>query len=101
MTILITTDELAKHLEDPGWVVFDTRADLLDHARGRRAYEAGQYERALESFQLVQDIAPSYRTLYNIALCADLAGRAEMAFSLYQEYLRGDDADAARRSEAP
>ena len=41
MTILIATDELAKHLDDPGWVVFDTRADLMDHAKGRRAYEAG------------------------------------------------------------
>jgi len=41
MAILVTTEELAKHLDDPQWVVFDTRADLLDHAKGRRAYEAG------------------------------------------------------------
>jgi hypothetical protein len=80
-------------------------ADVASEARffdslGRRAYAAGQYERALESFQLAQDIAPSDRLLYNIALCADLAGRAEMAFSLYQEYLKGEDPDAARRSEA-
>ena len=41
MTILVTTEELAKHLDDPQWVVFDTRADLVDHAKGRRSYEAG------------------------------------------------------------
>jgi tetratricopeptide (TPR) repeat protein len=80
-------------------------ADVASEARffdalGRRAYAAGQYDRALESFQLAQDIAPSDRLLYNIALCSDLAGRAEMAFSLYQEYLKSDDRDAARRAEA-
>lgn len=69
-------------------------------ALARRAYQAGQYEQALESFQLVQEIAPSPRVLYNIALCADLAGRSDMAFSLYQEYLQGADPDAVRRAEA-
>ncbi len=39
--ILIKTDELAKHLDDPAWVVFDTRHDLMDPSKGRRAYEAG------------------------------------------------------------
>lgn len=66
----------------------------------RRAYQAGQYEAALESFQLAWEIAPSPRLLYNIALCADLAGRSDMAFPLYQQYLLGDDSDATRRSEA-
>jgi len=89
-------------------LVFDVRAaraDVASEARffddaGRRAYKAGQYDKALESFQLVQEIAPSERMLYNIALCADLAGRGDMAFSLYAEYLKSDDADAQRRSEA-
>jgi len=39
--MLITTDELAKHLGDPQWVVFDTRHDLMDVEKGRRAYAAG------------------------------------------------------------
>jgi thiosulfate/3-mercaptopyruvate sulfurtransferase len=39
--MLITTDELAKHLNDPQWVVFDTRHDLMDAEKGRRAYAAG------------------------------------------------------------
>jgi thiosulfate/3-mercaptopyruvate sulfurtransferase len=41
MKMLVTTDELAARLDDPKWVVFDTRHDLADHAKGRRAYEAG------------------------------------------------------------
>jgi len=40
-TLLVTTEELAKHLDDPLWVVFDTRHELGDHAKGRKAYEAG------------------------------------------------------------
>ena len=39
--ILVTTGELAAHLDDPKWVVFDTRHELMDHAKGRRAYGAG------------------------------------------------------------
>jgi len=39
--ILITTEELASHLDDPQWVVFDTRHDLGDVDKGRRAYAEG------------------------------------------------------------
>src|SRR5688572_30435858 len=39
--MLTTTDELSKHLGDPRWVVVDTRHDLMDPAKGRKAYEAG------------------------------------------------------------
>ena len=38
---LVTTEELAKHLDDPGWIVFDVRHDLADTEKGRRAYTAG------------------------------------------------------------
>ena len=38
---LVTAEELAQHLDDPGWVVIDTRHDLADPAKGREAYEAG------------------------------------------------------------
>jgi thiosulfate/3-mercaptopyruvate sulfurtransferase len=36
--ILVTTGELAEHLDDPRWVVFDVRHDLADVEKGRRAY---------------------------------------------------------------
>jgi thiosulfate/3-mercaptopyruvate sulfurtransferase len=38
---LVTTEELAAHLDDPKWVVFDCRFTLTDPAAGRRAYEVG------------------------------------------------------------
>ena len=39
--LLVTTSELAQHLDDPGWVVFDTRHVLTDPAAGPAAYAAG------------------------------------------------------------
>ena len=39
--MLITTEQLAGHLDDPLWVVIDTRHDLMDPAKGRKAYDAG------------------------------------------------------------
>jgi thiosulfate/3-mercaptopyruvate sulfurtransferase len=40
-TLLVTTEDLAAHLDDPTWVVFDARHDLADVEQGRRAYAAG------------------------------------------------------------
>ena len=37
-TLLISTDELAHHLNDPDWAVIDCRFDLNDPAKGRAAY---------------------------------------------------------------
>jgi thiosulfate/3-mercaptopyruvate sulfurtransferase len=39
--ILVSGEELAAHLDDPAWVVIDTRHDLMDPAKGARAYAAG------------------------------------------------------------
>ncbi len=39
--MLVTTEVLARHLDDPGWIVFDTRHDLMDPAKGPGAYAAG------------------------------------------------------------
>jgi thiosulfate/3-mercaptopyruvate sulfurtransferase len=38
---LVSTDDLAKHLDDPRWIVFDCRFTLTDPEAGRRAYQAG------------------------------------------------------------
>ena len=40
-TLLVTTGELARHLEDPDWVVIDTRHDLTNPDVGPRAYAQG------------------------------------------------------------
>jgi len=40
-TTLIDAAELARHLDDPAWVVIDCRFTLTDPAAGRRAYDKG------------------------------------------------------------
>mgnify|MGYP000194243542 CR=1 FL=1 len=37
-TALISVTDLAAHLHDPQWIVFDCRYDLVDPAAGGRAY---------------------------------------------------------------
>jgi thiosulfate/3-mercaptopyruvate sulfurtransferase len=37
-TTLVTTDELARHLDDPRWVVFDCRHELAEPGLGRAQY---------------------------------------------------------------
>jgi len=39
--MLISTEQLAAHLADTSWVVFDCRHDLMDVAKGERAYREG------------------------------------------------------------
>lgn len=39
--MLVSTQELARHLDDPDWVVIDTRHDLTDSNRGPRVYIEG------------------------------------------------------------
>lgn len=39
--MLVTTEELAAKLGNEEWVIFDCRHDLMDHAKGARAYAEG------------------------------------------------------------
>ena len=39
--LLVSTETLAAHLEDPAWIVFDTRHELSNTDKGRQAYAAG------------------------------------------------------------
>ena len=39
--LLVTTEELALHLDDPNWVVIDTRHDLMNPEKGPMAYAEG------------------------------------------------------------
>ena len=41
-TTLVATEELAQHLGDPNWIVFDCRFTLTDPETGRRAYQHGR-----------------------------------------------------------
>lgn len=38
MKLLVTTEELQQHLDDPKWVVFDARHDLMKVEKGRQSY---------------------------------------------------------------
>ncbi len=40
-SVLVSTAELASHLGDPQWIVFDTRADLKDPHAGPAMYAEG------------------------------------------------------------
>jgi len=40
LTALVTTEVLARHLDDHNWIVFDCRHDLADPARGRAEYSS-------------------------------------------------------------
>lgn len=40
-TTLVNSEQLARHVSDPAWVVFDCRFSLADVRAGRRAYDAG------------------------------------------------------------
>jgi thiosulfate/3-mercaptopyruvate sulfurtransferase len=39
--LLVGPEELSRHLDDPNWVVFDTRHDLMDPEKGPRLYAQG------------------------------------------------------------
>lgn len=39
--MLISTEKLAAHWNDPRWVIFDCRHDLTDHDKGERLYREG------------------------------------------------------------
>lgn len=88
-----------------GWPAF-AQADAAMQARyfdraGRQAFERRRYDDALEHFLLAHDVAPSPRSLFNIALCAMLARRDAEAFAFFEEYVRvGAADDPARRDEA-
>jgi thiosulfate/3-mercaptopyruvate sulfurtransferase len=41
MDLLVTTAQLAEHLNDPHWMIFDVRHDLTDTQKGARAYAQG------------------------------------------------------------
>lgn len=44
---LISTEELAQHLDDPAWAVVDCRSDLADRDAGRRRYETAHIPGAI------------------------------------------------------
>ena len=56
LNLLISTVELAAHLDAPDWIVFDCRHDLFDAAAGSRAY-AESHIRGARHLQLDRDLS--------------------------------------------
>lgn len=68
--------------------VRDEEARALFSA-GRLAFEAGDYEHALEDFRQAYDRSPRPELLFNIAQSADRLRRDEEALSAYRRFLEG------------
>lgn len=56
-------------------------------ARGQRLFDAGEFVRAAEEFELAYEAAPHQAVLANIALSYDRAGNAPAAVESYRRYL--------------
>jgi hypothetical protein len=76
-----------------------TRTRWFDE-KARAAFARREYARALEYFLWVHEQTPSALAAFNVAAAADLAGDRQLAFAFLDEYMRGDDTDAHRRSAA-
>jgi Tetratricopeptide repeat/WD domain, G-beta repeat len=59
--------------------------DLYD--QGRREFNLGHYDRALELFERAYKAQPDYRLLYNIGQCHRLLGDLEQARRVYRGFL--------------
>jgi hypothetical protein len=68
--------------------------------QARNHYERREYKDALRDFLRSDAVTPSARSLYNIAVTADLAGERGLAFAYLDQYLGGTDDDAQRRGDA-
>jgi thiosulfate/3-mercaptopyruvate sulfurtransferase len=60
MNQLVTTEELAAHLNDPDWMIFDTRHDLMDTTKGPREYAQGHIPGAI--FRSIDDDLSAKKT---------------------------------------
>jgi hypothetical protein len=66
----------------------------------RNHYGRGRYAEALSAFLQADQVTPSAASLYNIAVCAELAHEPSLAFAAYEDYLRAGDPDTERRTGA-
>ena len=69
--------------------------------QGVEHYEAGRHEKALEAFEEVDRLRPTWKILYNIGQCRAVLKRYGRAIEAFEQYLAegGDDVPSARRDE--
>jgi tetratricopeptide (TPR) repeat protein len=78
----------------------DKKVASVAFREGDRAFNAGDYRRAAESYELAYARAPHYAPLWNAARAWDRAGEMPRAANLYAKYLREAPADAPDRNNA-
>lgn len=66
---------------------------------GRRAFEAGRYDRALEDFQHAYALSPRAELLYNIGQAADRLRHDAEALDAFEQYLASPQADESLRAQ--
>lgn len=66
----------------------------------RDLYARGEAQDALRTFLLAHRAAPTDKSLYNIALVAEIANEPLLAYSFFEAYLASDDGDPERRGHA-
>src|SRR5215510_12950478 len=76
----------------------DTKAEArTSYEQGKRMYAAGDYKGAIAAFSRAEQLAPSPYNDFNIALCYDKLGDAEIAVKYYRSYL-GKVPDASNKA---
>ncbi len=76
------------------------RRAATEFAEGQRAFTAGDYRHAAESFEAAYRDKPHYSPLWNAARSWERAGEAPRAANLYARYLREAPANAPDRDGA-
>ena len=69
---LVTTEELARHLDDPDWVVIDTRHELTNPETGPRVYAEGHIPGAIDfeaNAEKLEKVLPKDKDALVVAYC--------------------------------
>src|SRR5437867_1070206 len=61
-----------------------------EYESGMRAYDRGDFERAIEAFARAYELDPAPMLLFNLAQAHRKKGDSERALSLYRRYLEAD-----------
>ena len=76
----------------------DAREDAkVNYEQGKKMYAAGDYKGAISAFARAEQLSPSPFNDFNIALCYDKLGEADIAVKYYRSYL-GKAPDASNKA---